>query len=128
VTLLLWAYAAAALSLVSVGLYAMVAFGVSRRRKEIAVRIAVGATPGQIVALVGRAAIEVVGAGLVVGAAVAALVARLVAHDMYGVDPLSPASYAVATATLLAVAAIATLLPARRAARIDPRSILASET
>jgi putative ABC transport system permease protein len=117
-------FAAAALLLAAVGLYGVIAYGVTRRRTEIGIRIALGATPASIRSLFVRRALRLAAVGVAVGAAAAIPAARLLSGLLYGVDARDPATFAVAAGVLVAVAALAALLPARRAAAIQPLDAL----
>jgi len=120
-----------ALALISVGLYGLMAFTVSRRTSEIGIRVALGATRSSVRWLVGRQALGIVGAGLAVGIPAAWITGRLAARQLssllYGVTSTDPATMGVAAAVLVVVAACASLLPARRAVRIDPVVALRNE-
>jgi predicted permease len=106
--------------LASVGLYGVMAFVVARRRKELGVRLALGAQPGTIVWMVMREVLVLLGIGLAVGIPAALAAARYVSSQLYGVEPWDP-SIALATVALLSlVSAVAGLIPARKASRIDP--------
>lgn len=127
VTLLLSVYAAIALSLLGVGIYSLIAFGVVSRQKEIAIRLAIGSSRREIVSLVGRQAVRVLGVGLVVGSALGLGASRLIGHLLYGVSAVSPVGYLAATLFVSAVVALAALIPALRATRIDPLVSLSAE-
>jgi predicted permease len=120
-----------ALALISVGLYGLMAFTVSRRTSEIGIRVALGATRSSVRWLVGRQALGIVGAGLAIGVPAAWITGRLSARQLssllYGVTATDPAAMAVAAAVLVLVAACASLLPAQRAVRIDPVAALRNE-
>jgi predicted permease len=119
-TLLLSAFAALALAVTVIGLGGVVAFGVARRTREIGIRMALGAGRGAILAAVLREGLAAVGIGVVVGAAGAQLLARLLARLLFGVPPTDPITYGVVALLLVAVAALACLLPARRATDLQP--------
>ncbi|MCC7132138.1 MAG: FtsX-like permease family protein, partial [Gemmatimonadales bacterium] len=113
-----------ALVLAAIGLYAVVALAVNQRRREIGVRVALGARPRQVVALFFANGVRASLAGLLLGLPLSAAVLRIVA-SVAGVPPTN--TVAVATAVALAVvtvAAVASWLPARRAARVDPLAAL----
>lgn len=120
VTRVLAAFAAAALALVASGIFAVMSYDVARRRREIAVRMAVGATSRDVFAWVGTRALRVTGVGLATGMAAAAGASRLMTGLLFQVQPLDPVSYGAAAAGLALVAWLATYLPARRATRVDP--------
>jgi putative ABC transport system permease protein len=119
-TLLLSAFAALALAVTVIGLGGVVAFGVVRRTREIGIRMALGADRGAILAAVLREGLAAVGAGVVVGAVAALLLARVVARLLFGVPPTDPITYLVVALLLIAVAACACLVPARRATAVQP--------
>ena len=116
-----------ALILASAGLYGVVAYGASRRRNEMAIRLALGSTRGNVLRLILRdlAVLVLVGVPLGLGASLAC--ARFVRSMLFGLTPNDPRTLAAATAILLAVAGIAGYLPARRAARLDPVVTLREE-
>ena len=116
-----------ALTLAAVGLYGVLSYGITRRRGEIAVRIALGARPGGVVAMILRESFVLVMAGLAVGAGLAYAASRLVGSRLYGVAPQDPLTMAVAGALLVLVALGAAYLPARRASRLDPMAALRQE-
>ncbi|MGE0043421.1 MAG: ABC transporter permease, partial [Vicinamibacterales bacterium] len=106
--------------LASVGLYGVMAFVVARRRKELGIRLALGAEPGSLVWIVMREVLTLLGIGLAVGLPSALALGRLVGNQLYGIQANDP-SMAVATVALITlVSAVAGLIPARRASRIDP--------
>jgi ABC-type antimicrobial peptide transport system permease subunit len=109
-----------ALLLAIVGLYGVVSYSVASRRAEIGVRVALGASRGEITRMVLRQGIRVTALGLVIGLALAAGAAQVLAGQLMGLPPLDPVSFVVMTALLGAVATAAAAIPARRAARLDP--------
>jgi putative ABC transport system permease protein len=120
-----------ALSLISVGLYGLMAFSVSRRTPEIGIRIALGATRPSGRWLVGRQALGIVLAGVAIGIPAAWIAGRLASRQLssllYKVTSTDPATMALATIVLVVVAMSAGLLPARRAVRIDPAVALRND-
>ena len=126
-TLLLSAFACAAALLAAVGIYGVMSYAVSRRTREIGVRMALGADPGSVQRLVVGQGMAVALAGAGVGLVAALLLTRLMAGVLYGVGPSDPATYAAVAAALVAVAFAASWIPARRAARIDPMKALRAE-
>ena len=121
------AFAAVALLLSCVGLYGVVAYSVAQRRREFGVRMALGALPRQVRALVVREGMRVAAVGLLLGIPAAALVARLLRSQLFGVTPRDPASYALAV-TLLGLAAIfASWSAARRATAAGPLEALRAD-
>jgi predicted permease len=113
---MLSAFGAVALLLSSIGLYGLMAYTVSRRTREIGVRMALGAGRTQVV----RTAMRLVGVGLLVGTVAALGAGQLLRSQLLGVSPYDPATLLAVAALLAGVALAATLLPARKAARVDP--------
>jgi putative ABC transport system permease protein len=126
-TALLGAFALLALLLASVGLYGVLSYAVTQRTKEIGVRMALGATSREILLSVGKRGLAVTLAGLAVGLALAAIAARSMTNLLYGFRPDYGPIVTVVSLTLLAVAALACFVPARRASRIDPMIALQRE-
>jgi len=126
-TQLLTLFGGFALLLASIGLHGVTSYAVTRRTSEIGVRVAVGARPGQILWMVLWQVLLLAGIGLLVGIPVAVAGAPLVGSLLYGVAPTSPVVIATATAVMLAVAVVAGMLPAVRAARVDALVALRSE-
>jgi len=127
VMLLLAAFAGLALFLSSLGIYGVLAYDVSQRTREIGVRGAIGASQGQIVGLILRQGLWKAGVGVAIGLAGAFVLSRYMTTLLFGVKPTEPAVYAVVSLVLIAVALIASYLPARRAAKIDPLVALRDE-
>ena len=121
------AFGALALAVAAVGLYAVLAFDMSQRTREIGVRTALGAGRASIVRLVLVRALAVSGAGIAIGALAAALLAPRMQDLLYGVGPWDVTTYVAVACTLLATAAAAALLPAHRAASVDPNTALRAE-
>ena len=126
-TQLLATFALAAGLLAAVGIYGVMSYVVSRRTREIGVRIAIGADPGAVLRMVVGQGMAVAVAGAAAGLAVAWVLTRLMSSLLYGVTASDPATYAAVAAGLLAVAFAASFLPARRASRIDPMRALRAE-
>jgi predicted permease len=116
-----------ALLLAGVGLYGVIAYSVSRRTREIGIRVALGARPATVVSLVMRQGLTVAAAGLALGGLLAIAATRALAGMLYGVSLADPIAWLTALAALLAAAILANLLPARRAASVDPSVALRSE-
>ena len=116
-----------ALLLAGIGVYGLINYSVMQRRQEIGVRVALGAGRREIYGLVLKDALRLTAAGLALGLAAAFPVSRLLGAQLYGVTPADPVTYASITALLLAVGVGATLLPAYRAARVDPIVALRAE-
>lgn len=117
-------FAGLALGLGLVGVYGVTAYGVSQRRREIAIRLALGADARRIQRETLARGLRPVLAGLVVGWVAATIASRLVSSALYDVDPLDPATFAVVPALVLAASVAALLLPARRASAADPSAVL----
>ncbi len=124
---MLLAAAAAALVLGVVGLYGVLSYVVTTRRREIAIRFALGARVGDVQARIVRQGVVLAGLGVVIGLVAAAGVTRLMTSLLYEVQAVDPLTYAAVAAGLIAVAAVASYLPARRASRVDPAESLAAE-
>ncbi len=107
-----------------VGLYGAVAYLVARRTREIGVRVALGAQPHHVVALVVKHGLGLAMAGIGIGLVGAVGFASLLQSMLYGVSPTSPLTHLAVAVTLTAVAAFAAYVPARRAVRIDPARAL----
>ena len=115
------------LILAAIGVYAVVAHAVGRRRHEMGVRLALGARPADVFALIVRQGLSTVAVGVVVGLGGALAAGRALAGLLYGVEPSDPATLAGSAAILAVTAAVAAALPARRATRVDPLSALRTE-
>lgn len=113
-------FGAAALFLAALGLYGVISYSVSRRTQEIGVRMALGARNAQIVRLVVSQGLWLAGMGAVLGLGGSVLVARAIARQLYRVPPFDPVSFGGMAALLMAVAVLASWIPARRAARVNP--------
>jgi predicted permease len=124
---LLGSFAAVALLLAAVGIYGVTSLAVSQRRRELAVRLALGAAPVSIARLVLRWIALLVAAGIAAGIAATLAAAKLIAGVLYGVRPMDAATLAAAGSLLAAIALGASLLPALRAARMAPAAILNGE-
>jgi putative ABC transport system permease protein len=127
ILVLMAVFGAIALSLSAVGLYAVMAHDVSRRTHEMGIRMAVGARSGEVVQMVVREGLRLAAAGLIVGLLFGAAVGKILPSELFGARGLSLAHYAGAAALWLAVALLACLVPARRAASVDPLSALRCE-
>jgi hypothetical protein len=123
----LMAFAIVALVLASIGLYGVLSYAVSQRRRELGVRAALGAARRDLVALVVREGMATTAIGLATGLIAAAALTRFMRGALFGVAPLDLASFAAAPAILAIVAVLACLIPARRAAAIDPAAALRCE-
>jgi predicted permease len=118
-------FAAVALFLAAMGLYGVLAYQVAQRRKEIGIRMALGSEPAGIFSLVLREGVALLALGLAVGLAGAFAIRRAMESQLYGVSAMDPVVLAAVAFVLGLVAVVACAVPARRAARIDPSSVLA---
>jgi putative ABC transport system permease protein len=116
-----------AVLLALIGIYGALAYAVSRRRREIGVRLALGAAPAAVARTVVRDALTVTGIGLVLGMPAAALTGRSLRTLVYGVSEHDLATFAATALFFVAVGAAAALVPARRAAGVDPMIALRAE-
>jgi predicted permease len=127
VMLLLAVFAGLALFLSTLGIYSVLAYDVSQRTREIGIRGAVGASHGQIVGLILKQGLWKTAIGIVLGLVGAGLLSRTMTSLLFDTKPTDPMAYIVVSFLLLGVGVLASYLPARRAARIDPLSALRSE-
>jgi ABC-type antimicrobial peptide transport system permease subunit len=116
-----------ALLLACIGLYGLMAYAVNRRTGEIGLRMALGAERARIAGMIVRETLLLAGCGLVIGVPVAAFASRLMASQLFGVKPGDPLTIAGASVLMGAVTVVASYLPARRAASVDPMQALRSE-
>jgi ABC-type antimicrobial peptide transport system permease subunit len=116
-----------ALLLAGVGLYGLTAYMVVRRTGEFGVRMALGARPRQVLSLVLRESLALVTAGIVLGLAAAYAASGVVASMLFGLSAADPVTYGVVPLILVAVALVASLVPARRATRVNPVVALRAE-
>ena len=125
--LLVGSFAAAALFLAAAGLYAVISYGIQQRTREIGVRLALGATHGNILAMVFREGALLLIGGIAAGLAVALMMAKLVANQMYGISERDPSNFAFVSLLLAAISLLACLIAARRAVNVDPVVALRAE-
>ena len=116
-----------ALFLAGVGLYAVMAFSVSRRTREVGIRMALGAKPGDVLAMVVRQGVGQLGIGMVAGLTLALGVSQLLKIILFDVEPRDPAIFAAVVSVLSIAGLLACLIPARRATRVDPLLALRSD-
>ncbi len=118
---------AMALLLGIIGIYGVIAYSVSQRRREIGIRLALGAPQSDLQRMFIRYALELAVIGVVIGLAAAAGLTRLMSSLLFGIAPMDPVTYAAVPAVLLAAALLASYVPARRAAAVDPVETLKAE-
>jgi putative ABC transport system permease protein len=126
-TTLLSIFGALALTVAAVGLYAAFAHSVGERRREMAIRLAIGARERGVLLMILREAATIAGVGVAIGCAAAALGGRWLASMLFGTTPSDPLVLGPAAALMLAVATLATFVPARSASRTDPSTLLRTE-
>jgi ABC-type antimicrobial peptide transport system permease subunit len=124
---LLSSFAALGLLLAALGLYGLVSYGAALRRREIGIRIALGATRREVFQLVTGGGLKLVALGLVLGTIAALAATRLLESLLFEVRATDPVTYAAIAAVMLGVGLLAGALPARRAAKIDPIEALRTE-
>ena len=124
---LLGLFAAIALTLAAVGIYGVTAYVVRQRTREIGARVALGATPTRILGMVVGDGLALAGLGVAIGLAATFAVMKLIAAMLFGVSATDPASMAAAATVMVLVAAAACLIPAMRAARVDPMIALRAD-
>jgi ABC-type antimicrobial peptide transport system permease subunit len=124
---LLVALAALASGLGALGIYAVLAHHVAANRRELGVRMALGAEPGDLVRGVVRSGLALAGVGILIGGLAAAVSSRVLESMLFGVSTLSPGAYLAPAAGLLVAAALAAWVPATRAGRLSPAEVLRGE-
>jgi predicted permease len=127
ITGILSSFSSFALLLAAVGLYGVIAYSVSQRTREIGIRIALGAQQGNVLRLVLSEGLRMSGIGIAIGLATAFFVTRVLQSQLYGVTANDPFTYAITTMVLVAVALLASYIPAHKATRIDPMEALRYE-
>jgi predicted permease len=120
-------FGALAALLATIGLYGLIAYMVARRTNEIGIRIALGATPAKILTMVLREAGRLVVTGVIAGIILAVAAGKAAASLLFGLKPYDPVTMTIAATALVGVAVAATLVPARRAAQLDPMTALREE-
>jgi putative ABC transport system permease protein len=124
-TILLTVFGAVAAILAGVGIYGVIAYGVSQRMKELSVRLALGASAGRVIALVVREGLWLAAGGVVLGMATALILSRSMTSLLYEVPPTDPVTFVAIAGVAIATALVASAIPAIRAVRIDPARSLA---
>ena len=125
--LMLGAAAVVTLLLGAIGLYGVMAYVISLRTRELGVRVALGASPRSVAAMMTGQGLTLTMAGVAAGLVLFAVVARFLRTFLYGVAPGDPVTLAIASGLLIAIAALASWIPARRASRVDPAEVLRAE-
>ena len=125
--LLLGLFAAMAVVLASIGIYGVMSYSVTQRAHEIGIRMALGAARRNVLGMVMRQGLLLVGCGRGIGVVGAFGVTRFIASQLFGVQPSDPSTFVVVAITLVGVAALATFVPAMRATRVDPVVALRDE-
>ena len=126
-TILFGVFAGVALCLAMAGVYGVMAYVVGQRLNELGLRVALGASPGDILGLVLRQGLGLAAVGVAIGLAASVAATQLLQKMLFGVKPFDPATYAIVAAILIGVAMLATYLPARRATKVDPLVALRQE-
>jgi putative ABC transport system permease protein len=124
---LLTLFGALALCVAGIGLYAVFAHAIAERRREMAIRIAIGAQPSRVIAMILREAGRLASIGVLCGCALAVASGRWLQSMLVGIAPSDPIVLGVAAVVMLGVAGLTTFLPARAASRTDPMSLLRAE-
>ena len=117
-------FGALALLLASIGLYGVMSYAVARRRTEIGIRIALGAERSRVIGMVLGDVARIVAAGITIGLIAALMLTRLASGLLFGVKPNDPLTLTISALTLITVALAAAIIPARRAANLDPMTAL----
>jgi putative ABC transport system permease protein len=124
---LLSLFAGLALLLAAIGLYGVLSYAVTQRRREIGVRMALGAGKPHVISLVVGQGMKLALLGVVIGIVAALALTRVIGSLLYGVKPTDPATFAVVSLLLIAIALLACWLPARQATKLDPMEALRHE-
>lgn len=121
------AFSAVAFAIAVIGIYGVIAYGVAQRRREIGIRVALGARPALVARMVVRQGLVLAGVGIVAGLAMAFGLTRFLAGMLFDVTPTDPLTLAAVAASLAVAALVASWIPARRATRMDPVEVLRAE-
>jgi putative ABC transport system permease protein len=125
--LVLGIFACTGIVLVAFGVYGVLAYTVSQQTREIAIRMALGGERGHVVRMVLRLGLQLVGVGLIIGVATSLATNRLLVNQLWNTSPNDPLTFAAAITAILAMAALACWIPARRAVRVEPMVALRHE-
>jgi putative ABC transport system permease protein len=120
-------FAFVATVLAAIGIYGVMAYSVAQRTREIGIRMALGASPRKVLALIGRRAATLIVLGVLLGMAGSLALTQLIASQLWGITPTDPATFTGVALLLIAVALVACFIPARRAIRVDPTEALRTE-
>src|SRR5262249_22265538 len=126
-TLLLGVFGAIALMLAAVGIFGVISYSVSRRTHELGIRVALGAQPSSVLAMILRETLALTLIGIAVGVPCTIATARLITHLLFTVTPYDLVTLALTSLVLVAVGALASYIPARRAMKVDPMVALRHE-
>jgi predicted permease len=125
--LVIGAFAMLALALALIGVYGVVSYAVARRKREVGIRLSLGASPLEMVRLLMHDGISLVGIGTIVGLALALLTAGVLRSVLFGIEPIDPLTFTAGPLALLLIGGLAAWMPARRITRIDPARVLKAE-
>jgi putative ABC transport system permease protein len=125
--LVLGIFACTGIVLVAFGVYGVLAYTVSQQTREIAIRMALGGERGHVVRMVLRLGLQLVGVGLIIGVAASLATNRLLVNQLWNTSPNDPLTFAAAIGSIVAMAALACWIPARRAVRVEPMVALRHE-
>ena len=123
----IWLFAAVALGLAAVGVYGVMAYSVSRRTRELGIRLALGASPNAVLGLILREGLSLAVLGTLLGIGLSLGLSGLLSHQLYGISATDPLTLILVALVLIVTAALACWWPARRAARVDPMAALKRE-
>jgi len=125
---LLATFAGLALTLAAIGIYGVIAYSVQQRRRELGIRIALGATRERVIGLVMRQGMTLTIAGALIGLAVAGVLTRVLRGQLYDVSTTDPVTFFLVPVILVVVALVACVVPARRALAVDPATTIRAES
>jgi putative ABC transport system permease protein len=120
-------FAFVATVLATIGIYGVMTYSVAQRTREIGIRMALGASPHKILALIGGRAAILISVGMLLGLAGSLALSRLIAAQLWGIQPTDPATFTGVSLLLITIALLACFVPARRAIRVDPTEALRTE-
>jgi predicted permease len=126
-TLLITTFGVLAVIVAALGVYGLVSFGVAQRSREIGIRMALGASPSDVMDMVMREGLALAAIGAIVGLGGAWMLRRVIESMLYGITPADPIAYAAASLVLICTAVVATLVPAWKATRVNPAETLRAE-